>query len=73
MKVRTDARSSSHKKIPSVVPPPDHPRRAVGRGYVWGSQRQLCRQPDLINDLPLLGVTDASRVEPVGELVLGPC
>jgi hypothetical protein len=23
------------------------------------------RQPDLVNDLPLLGVTDASRVEPI--------
>jgi hypothetical protein len=33
------------------------------------SQQHLLRQPDLINDLPLLSVTDASRVEPIGELV----
>jgi hypothetical protein len=33
------------------------------------SEQHVLRQPDLINDLPLLSVTDASRVEPIGELV----
>ena len=37
------------------------------------SHHHVLRQPDLINDLPLLGVTDASRVEPIGELIGGAC
>ena len=61
------------KKIHAVIPPPDHPRREAGRGYVWGSQRQLYRQPDLINDLPFLRTTDACGVETIGQLIGGPC
>ena len=59
------------KKIHAVIPPPNLPQWEAGRGYVGGSQQHVLRRPDLINDLPLLGVTDASRVEPVGEFVLG--
>ena len=31
------------KKKSVAIPPPGHPRREAGRGYVWGSQRELCR------------------------------
>ena len=41
--------------------------------YAPQSQQHLLRQPDLINDLPFLRITDACRVKPVGELVLRPC
>ena len=35
--------------------------------------RVLClRQPDALDDLPLLCVTDARRVQPVGQLIGGP-
>jgi hypothetical protein len=30
------------------------------------SEQHVLRQPDLINDLPLLGVANPGRVEPIG-------
>ena len=57
-----------YKKL-VVIPPPDHPRRAAGRGWVWGLQCQLCWQPHPLHDLSLLRITDARRVKPVGELI----
>ena len=41
--------------------------------YAPQSQQQLLRQPDLINDLPFLRITDACGVKPVCELIGGPC
>ena len=40
--------------------------------YAPQSQQQLLRQPDLINDLPFLRITDACGVKPVGQLIGGP-
>ena len=41
--------------------------------YAPQSQQHLLRQPDLINDLPFLRVTDACGVKPIGELIGRPC
>ena len=51
-------------------PPPDHPRRAAGRG---DHNASADRQPNPLNNLPLLSVGYARRVEPIGKLIAGPC
>jgi hypothetical protein len=48
-------------------------RRALERASLEGLPlagfTDTLGQPDLIDDLPLLGITDACRVKPIGELV----
>ena len=41
--------------------------------YAPQSQQHLLRQPDLINDIPLLRIRYPRRVEPIGQLIGRPC
>jgi hypothetical protein len=68
-----DSRTSSilppTPKKTVAIPPPDHPQRAAGWGYVWGLQRQLSKQTHPLHNFPLLRITDTCGVEPVRQLI----